>query len=267
MRVAIVLLVFLFGYTNAKTIKTNSKRASIGYTKEEIEGYQGYAELEKAAILRATVVDKGYSSASGLRSIAQGSADRANSAVVKQHAAAFQAAYLVQSTLAQSALQAAATANAALVGKEVLVENLEKQNLDAISRFENEAAQLELVKKSVELTKAAAAQAAGHVATLTAALNSAQQAAEKAEQAAHDAEAELASQTEMVGKAKGHLSLIVNKLAEAQVDFEATKEAAAKATAAAEKAQRNANSAALQASAELHEVAGTTQNAVVLQHD
>lgn len=52
----------------------------------------------------------GYSAGSGLRSIAQGSADQANSAVANQHAAAKQAAYVAQNTLAQAASQAAATA-------------------------------------------------------------------------------------------------------------------------------------------------------------
>lgn len=52
----------------------------------------------------------GYSAGSGLRSIAQGSADQASSAVSSQHAAAKQAAYVAQNTLAQAASQAAATA-------------------------------------------------------------------------------------------------------------------------------------------------------------
>lgn len=45
----------------------------------------------------------GYSAGSGLRSIAQGSADQANNAVLNQHIAAQQAAYVAKNTLAQSA--------------------------------------------------------------------------------------------------------------------------------------------------------------------
>lgn len=52
----------------------------------------------------------GFSAGSGLRSIAQGSADQASSAVSNQQAAAKQAAYVAQNTLAQAASQAAATA-------------------------------------------------------------------------------------------------------------------------------------------------------------
>lgn len=56
----------------------------------------------------------GFSAGSGLRSIAQGSADQASSAVSNQHAAAKQAAYVAQNTLAQAAAQAAATAQVRL---------------------------------------------------------------------------------------------------------------------------------------------------------
>lgn len=47
----------------------------------------------------------GFSAGSGLRSIAQGSADQANNAVLNQHAAANQAAYVAKNTLAQAANQ------------------------------------------------------------------------------------------------------------------------------------------------------------------
>lgn len=46
--------------------------------------------------LRKPSKKPGYSAGSGLRSIAQGSADQASSAVSNQHAAAKQAAYVVQ---------------------------------------------------------------------------------------------------------------------------------------------------------------------------
>lgn len=46
----------------------------------------------------------GYSVGSGLKNIAQGSAEQANNAVVNQHSAARQAAFVAKSTLAQTAL-------------------------------------------------------------------------------------------------------------------------------------------------------------------
>jgi Protein of unknown function (DUF745) len=82
---------------------------------------------------------KGYSAGSGLRSIAQGSADQASSAVENQHAAAKQAAFVAKNTLAQAASQAAATAQAALVGKQVLLASLEQQSLEAHQALEGKS--------------------------------------------------------------------------------------------------------------------------------
>lgn len=47
---------------------------------------------------------KGFSAGSGLKTIAQGSAEQANNAVANQHSAARQAAFSAKSTLAQAAL-------------------------------------------------------------------------------------------------------------------------------------------------------------------
>lgn len=62
---------------------------------------------------------KGYSRGSGLRTIAVGSANQAKTALGNQDAAGHQAAYVAKNTLAQSAAQASATAQAALAGKQV----------------------------------------------------------------------------------------------------------------------------------------------------
>lgn len=67
-------------------------------------------ELRESYIRSKPAKKPGFSAGSGLRSIAQGSADQASSAVSNQHAAAKQAAYVAQNTLAQAASQAAATA-------------------------------------------------------------------------------------------------------------------------------------------------------------
>lgn len=47
---------------------------------------------------------KGFSAGSGLKNIAQGSAEQANSAVANQHTAARQAAFAAKSSLAQAAV-------------------------------------------------------------------------------------------------------------------------------------------------------------------
>lgn len=105
-----------------------------------------------------------FSASSGLRVIAQGSADQANSAVLSQNAAAKQAAYLAKNTLANSATQAAATALAALKGKEVLLQRLEEQHIEANQQLENELSQLTQAKRSAKSAQHAAQQAINHVA-------------------------------------------------------------------------------------------------------
>lgn len=47
---------------------------------------------------------KGFSAGSGLKAIAQGSANQANTAVLNQHAAGRQAAFSAKSSLAQAAV-------------------------------------------------------------------------------------------------------------------------------------------------------------------
>lgn len=92
-----------------------------------------------------TISDSG-----GLRSIAQGSADQANSAVANQHLAAKQASYIAQNNLANLALQASATAMAALQGKQVLLAKIEQENLDAHQSLEVELQQLRQAKRSAK---------------------------------------------------------------------------------------------------------------------
>lgn len=189
----------------------------------------------------------------GLRSIAKGSADQANSAVVSQNAAAKQAAYIAKSTLAQAAVQAAGTAVAVLKGKEVLLQRLEEQSSEAHKVMQGELQQLQQAKRAAKAAQYSAQQALQHVSVLTAALNNAQAASELAQKSASEAAAELASQIDMVAQAKAKLEQIESHLYSARLDYEETKEAAEKATHSAQEAQLNANDAGLHANVELSE--------------
>lgn len=197
----------------------------------------------------------GYPSGSGLRSIAQGSANQAHNAVSNQHAAANQAAFIAKSTLAQAASQASATAQAALAGKLVMTHGLEKQVQDSHSALLEEIEHLNLSKKSAKASQKAAQIAYNHVSILTAALNNAKTLADHTEKAANDAATILASQSSMVGKAKQNFEILQEELNAARIDLAATKEAAIKASSAASEAQGNAEKAAAEATVKLHEVA------------
>ncbi|XP_037948572.1 uncharacterized protein LOC119683921, partial [Teleopsis dalmanni] len=196
----------------------------------------------------------------GLRNIAKGSADQANSAVASQNAAGKQAAYVAKSTLAQAAAQAASTAVAVLKGKEVLLHRLEEQNSETHKIMESELTQLQQAKRAAKSAQYAAQQAINHVSVLTAALNNAQAASELAQKAASEAAAELASQIDMVAQAKTKLEQVESHLYSARLDYEETKEAAAKATQSAQEAQINANDAAVHANVELSESVHIQEN-------
>ena len=216
-----------------------------------------------------TVLSGTYLVDNGLRSIAKGSADQANSAVASQNAAGRQAAYVAKNTLAQAATQAAGTAVAVLKGKEVLLQRLEEQNAESVKAMQGELQQLQQAKRSAKAAQYAAQQALNHVSVLTAALNNAQSASELAQKSASEAAAELASQIDMVAQAKGKLEQVEAQLYTARLDYEETKDAAEKATLSAQEAQLNANDAALHANVELqsepHTASGETTHAHLLE--
>ncbi|XP_059610288.1 uncharacterized protein LOC132257415 [Phlebotomus argentipes] len=216
----------------------------------------GHVSYSSVADNHGASSKSGYSAGSGLRSIAQGSADQANSAVANQHAAAKQAAFVAKNTLAQQAVQASATAQAALAGKQVLLQGLEQQSLEAHQALDSEIQQLQQAKRSAKAAQQAAQQALNHVAVLTAALNNAQTTSDHTQQSASEAAAELASQTAMVGAAKQRLETIEEQLHAARIDFEATQAAASKAAASAQEAQNNAAEAAIHAQVHAHDSIG-----------
>lgn len=105
----------------------------------------------------------GYSIGSGLVSIAQGAADQANTAIQNQHVAGGQAAFQAKNNLAQNAAAAAATAQAALAGKQVIVSNLEQQHRDTQGQVEAEALQLTQAQRAALATQQSAQHAQAQV--------------------------------------------------------------------------------------------------------
>uniref|UniRef100_A0A1B0BY32 Uncharacterized protein n=1 Tax=Glossina palpalis gambiensis TaxID=67801 RepID=A0A1B0BY32_9MUSC len=208
----------------------------------------------------------GYSIGSGLRSIAQGSADQAYTAVVSQHAAAKQAAFIAKNTLAQAATQAAATAQAALEGKEVLLQELQQQTAEAQRALSRELEQLKSARLAAKLSQQAAQAANNHISVLTAAVNNAKAVAEHAAQTANEVSNQLASQSAMVGQAKSRLEQLEQQFQQASIDYEATKEAALKAASSAAEAQVNASKAAAHATLGLHESAQPQANNIHREH-
>lgn len=101
---------------------------------------------------------------------------------------------------------------AALAGKQVLLQGLEQQNIEARQALEGELQQLQQAKRAAKAAQHSAQQSLNHVSVLQAALNNAQSASDHAQQSATEAAAELASQTAMVGTAKTRVETIEEQL-------------------------------------------------------
>ncbi|CAF4840633.1 unnamed protein product [Pieris macdunnoughi] len=252
----VLFLICAITLTSAAPANRDTKRAEYDYEYEnsaqaqqpaESNHYDAYLQEVKAAAGDSS--KKGFSRGSGLRTIAIGSANQAKTALGNQQAAAYQAAYVAKNTLAQSASQSSATAQAALAGKQVILAGLEQQVRDAKVGLQGEEMQLQQAKRAAQSAAQAAQQAMHQVNVIQAALNAAQATSENANEAASQAAGELGAQTAMVGAARQRLQTLQEQLKGVRIDFEATQAAARKAQAAAQQAQANAAEAAAKAAA------------------
>lgn len=187
---------------------------------------------------------KSYSSGAELTSLAHTSALQAKSAVQNQNTAGSQAAFGAKSSLAQAALGAAATAQAALVGKQVIVQGLEHQLHDAEHQLQAEIAQYQQTEHAAQAAQEAAQQAQQQVAALTAALAATQGGAQHAAKAAAEAAGAAAAQHAMIHEAKQRVAHLREELHNALAGLQETEISAQKAAAAAHIAQSNAAAAA-----------------------
>ncbi|CAG9793529.1 unnamed protein product [Diatraea saccharalis] len=226
----------------------SSAQQQVQEPQESASHYDAYISDVQAAA-SGDPPKKGFSRGSGLRTIAVGSANQAKTALGNQAAAGYQAAYMAKNTLAQSAAQASATAQAALAGKQVILSGLEQQVRDAKVGLQGEEMQLQQAKRAAQSAAQAAQQAMHQVNVIQAALNAAQATSENANEAASQAAGELGAQTAMVGAARQRLHTLQEQLKGVRIDFEATQAAARKAQAAAQAAQANAAEAAAKAAA------------------
>ncbi|KAJ8934730.1 hypothetical protein NQ314_013220 [Rhamnusium bicolor] len=180
-----------------------------------------------------------------LTSLAHSSAVQAKNAVQSQLTAGSQAAFGVKSSLASAAFGAAQTAQAALVGKQAIVQNLKRQAIEAQHQLQGEISQYQQLEAVTHAAQAASQQAQNILNTLTAALAAAQGGAQGAEQAAAEAANAAASQQSMVVEAKQRVAHIIGQLQNAVSDLHETEASAYKAAESAQIAQSNAAAAGL----------------------
>ncbi|CAH1164196.1 unnamed protein product [Phaedon cochleariae] len=226
------------GLAKASITVVPEQQVQASHADYDVAGYEGGYEDAGAG------GQKGGNGAE-LTSLAHSSAVQAKNAVRSQHTAGSQAAFGVKSSLASAAFGAAQTAQAALVGKQAIVQNLKRQAIDAQQQLQGEISQYHQLEAVAQASQQVSQDAQNQLHTLTAALTAAQGGAAHAEQAAAEAANAAAAQHEMVVEAKQRIAQVLNQLQHALDDLQQTEASAAKAAEAAHVAQSNAAAAGL----------------------
>ncbi|GJQ73533.1 hypothetical protein Trydic_g13885 [Trypoxylus dichotomus] len=211
------------------------------------------SDIEESAaghIIFATLHEGGYggnidfTQGSSLRAIAQNSAELANTAIVNHHTASNQAEFTAKNELAHTAIGASATATAALIGKQILLQRLEQEFQNAQEQLESATLQLEQAQRAALAAQNLVHLAQSQLSSIAAAVNAAHGTVLYATEAANTATAEVGSQLSMVGEAKSKIESIAAQLDLARTDYEATEAATYQASKSVELAQSSAQNAA-----------------------
>ncbi|KAM8706628.1 hypothetical protein ACLKA7_010830 [Drosophila subpalustris] len=173
-------------------------------------------------------------------SIAIKAAQEAKAASDAQLPAAENAAHQVIIQLADKALAAAKAAEAALAGKQQIVEQLETEVREGELVVQEEAASLQNSQGNCNAAAQASQQAGVQLKTLAEAVKNAQANVHNSDQAANGAQQELAEKQQLVEAAKKRVELLLRQLDIARSDFKNTKKAAEHAACAAQEARQRA---------------------------
>ncbi|RZB38806.1 hypothetical protein BDFB_008221 [Asbolus verrucosus] len=170
-------------------------------------------------------------------------------------------AHGAQTGYARAALEAASAAQVALVAKQVLVQNLERELEDAQHQLQAEQAQYQQTLQAANAAQNAVQQNQQQLSSATAVLAAIQQSGQQTERAAAIANTVAAAQHQMVQEVEQRLGHVHSRLNEALAGLQETQSSAQKAAAAAHLAQNNAA-----ASAQLVAVSSVAVNDVVDEH-
>ncbi|RZC33751.1 DUF745 domain containing protein [Asbolus verrucosus] len=205
---------------------------------------------------------KKYSSSAELTSLAHTSAIQAKTAVRNQQTAGIQAALGAQTGYARAALEAASAAQVALVAKQVIVQNLQRELEDAQHQLQAEQAQYQHTLQAATAAQNAAQQSQQQLSTASAALAAVQQSVQQTERAAASATSAAAAQHQMIQEAQQRVAHIHSRLSDAVGGLRDTQLSAERAAAAAHVAQSNAA-----ASAQLAAVNSVQANNQIEEHE
>ncbi|XP_017079633.1 uncharacterized protein LOC108113550 [Drosophila eugracilis] len=172
--------------------------------------------------------------------IAQKAAQEAKKASDTQAPAALAAARQVKHQLAEKAISAAKAAEAALAGKQQILEQLQDEVHEAEIIVQEESYSLVGSQTNLNAAVATAKQAQTLLQSLRNAVKIAEDAVSNAEAAASGARQELCEKNQLVDTARQRSEMLMQQLRSAKLDYTNTKRAAYKAACAASEAKHKA---------------------------
>lgn len=172
-------------------------------------------------------------------SIAQKAAQEASAAAEAQLMAGQRASQQVREQLAEKAREAAQAAEAAVAGKESVVEQLEEEVREAQDVSRKQTSSLLQGQTLFNAVMHTAKQSQAELKILTNALQVAQVNAANAEQASIGAQEELCEKGKIIEHVRGHKDFLMQRLEAAKLDLKNTKKIVLKVCMAAQEAQAN----------------------------
>ncbi|XP_016969663.1 uncharacterized protein LOC108037572 [Drosophila rhopaloa] len=172
--------------------------------------------------------------------IAQKAAQEAKKASDTQAPAALAAARQVKHQLAEKAIAAAKAAEAALAGKQQILEQLQDEVHEAEIIVQEESYSLVGSQANLNAAVATAKQAQTLLQTLQSSVKTAQDVVSNAEAAASGAQQELCEKNQLVDTARQRAEMLIQQLRSAKLDYTNTKKAAYRAACAASEARQKA---------------------------
>lgn len=173
--------------------------------------------------------------------IAQKAAQEARAASDAQMAAAEAAAQQVKCELAERAAQSARAAEAALAGKQQIVEQLGGEMAEAESVINEITTSLHNTQNNANCAMQAAVEARNQLDQLKCLVTAATMNLASIENVANGCQQELAEKTQLLEAAKNRYDCLSAQIKEAKTDYEKTKKAAYKAACSAVEAKQKAN--------------------------
>ncbi|KAJ8981616.1 hypothetical protein NQ317_004377 [Molorchus minor] len=272
-----MIYLLLVGYASTGAPKQKARSVVPEQQAQATQGWEavfsGYEDHGGGEVIEYDSDDGKDSHGAELTSLAQSSAQQAKNAIQNQKNAGSQAAYGVASSFASAAqgvswglfsvllkrarivlwrspiiatrskiltFQAAQTAQAALVGKQAIIQNYKRQLNEAQQQVQREMKQYEQAAAAALSAQEASQQYQEQLNALGAALIAAQNGAHRSEQAVLAANSAAAAQQSMVTEAKQKISRLLGQISSSVEELHETEISALTAAEAAQVARSNA---------------------------